>query len=82
MSCEHCGGDEDRCCALSAAEQDAADKECAVVISLLRSEAKSAQYLAADYRIKHVTMEARVWSKVAESLGKVANRIERGEHRI
>ncbi len=50
-------------------------------LSFIRGEAERARFIANDYRIKHQDSEARVWSKIAEKIGAIANRIERGEHR-
>ncbi len=49
------------------------------VVELLRKTASGHRSLAGDYKIKGHHEEARRWSKVAEALGTVANRIERGE---
>ncbi len=49
------------------------------VLKLLRSTAENHRGVAADYKNKDCDQEARVWSKMAECLGMIANRIERGE---
>jgi len=51
------------------------------VLTLLRNEATRHRNVANDYKIKREAELASKWSKLAEELGRIANRIERGEHR-
>jgi hypothetical protein len=76
-ACVHCGDETGgRCCAFAAA----ADEERSAVLVFLRAEAERARLLASDYRIKNATDVAKNFNRLAEKLGNVANRIERGEH--
>ena len=67
---------------VSSAISGAVQEEIADVVAFIREEAEHARTAAATYRHNHnAPEEARMWSKIAEKLGYVANRIERGEYR-
>jgi hypothetical protein len=50
------------------------------IVAFLRREAERHRTVANDYKKKREESEARTWSKIAEAIGNLANRIERGEH--
>ena len=66
---------------ISSAINESVQEEIADVVAFIRKEAEKARGVANDYRIKDATADVRVWQKVAEHLGRIANRIERGEYR-
>ena len=74
-----------------------ADKERVAVFAFVRRAGVDARALSNDYRVEHDELRknvdthaharrarraARAWSKVARTLGDLANRIERGEHTL
>ncbi len=50
------------------------------VVEFIRQCARDARKMANQYRQEGESKEARVFSKIDEALGRVANRVERGEH--
>jgi len=51
------------------------------VLAFIRGEAARTRFIASDYRVKRCVEETRVWNKIAEAFGNIANRIQHGEHR-
>jgi hypothetical protein len=52
-----------------------------MTLAFLRAEADRHRSVANDMRVKRADADARVWLKIAEALGNIANRIQRLEHR-